>query len=167
MLRVVAALVLLLGALSTLTSVSAFQAARPTNGMTVSVTAYDQAQISITPGSNSASLGWVQGANTGAVTLELTRGAGGAPGYTFDTNATYTAYRILRITNHSNAPKTVTVNHGSGNVTVISGYVGSNGTPTTGTTYVLPASGGYVELNLRIAAGVSGGIFTYTVIATN
>ncbi|HWI63378.1 MAG TPA: hypothetical protein VNT75_16195, partial [Symbiobacteriaceae bacterium] len=62
-------------------------------------------------------------------------------------------------------PKTITINHGSGAVTVISGYLGTSTTPTSGTSFSLAANGGYVEVNLGIAAGTSGGTFTYTISA--
>ena len=164
MLRIAAVLVLLLGALSAITTASAYKVARPTNATTVSVVNYNAAQISIGPGTNDASLAWVQGATSGALTIDMTRRSGGS-GYTFDPNSTYTAYRVFRITNNSTTAKTVTVSENAGPITLVSGYVGASATPTAGASFVLSGSGGYVEINLQIAAGVSGGSVTYTVTA--
>lgn len=162
MLRLVAALVLLLGALSAMTTASAYKIARPTNGVVVNVSTYDTAQISVSPGSNASQFEWLQGAGSGAVSLDLTRGNGGATGYTLDTNASYTAYRVFKFTNNTNATQKISVNHGSGAVTVVSGYVGTATTPTSGTVFTVPSLQS-VEINLKIAAGVTGGTFTYSV----
>jgi hypothetical protein len=132
--------------------------------MSVTVSSYDTAQISITRGSGGDRFEWLQGTGTGSVTLDLTRGNGGGTGYTFDLNSTYTAYRVFRITNNSGTSKTVRINHGSSDVTVVSGFINADAAPTGGTDFFL-SNGGYVEVNLQIAAGTTGGTFTYSVIA--
>lgn len=165
MLRLVAMLLLLLGALSALTTASAYQVARPSNGMTISVTSYDSARLSISAGANNPYLQWVQGAGTGTMTLDLGRSPGGATGYTFDTTSTYKAYKVFRVTNNAPTAKTITINHGSGAVTVVSGFLDGSATETLGTSFSLAGNGGYVEVNLQISAGTGGGTFTYTITA--
>jgi len=163
LLRLAAALVLLLAALSVMTTATAYKTARPTNGVSVKVSAYDAAQISVSRGSGGDRFEWLQGQGTGAIALDLTRANLGATGYRLDPNSTYTAYRVFRITNNTTALKNIQINHGSGAVTVVSGYIGANPTLLSQTNFDVPA-GSYVELNLEVVTGSSGGDFSYTIL---
>lgn len=165
--RLAALLAFLISALSLITTASAYKIAQPTSPVTVTLANFNAAQIRISAGSGD-SLGWVQGAGSGAVTIDMTHGPGTATGYWLDDNATYTLYKVVRVTNMTNVSKNISLTPSTnyGSFGTITGYINGGGASVAGP-WSVAGSGGFVEVNLPFTTGSSGATYniSYTVTA--
>lgn len=163
MIRLAAVLVLLLAALSLVTSATAYRVAQPTSGASVPVVSTSAGTLRVAAGTGSL-YGWATDPG-GQLLLDLRKGPDGSTNYGFDPGATYTLNRIVTITNASATTKSVTIAV-SGNTLAsasFSGYIGGVGTALT-PPWSLPA-GQFVEVNLALTAGAAtgAGVLTFTV----
>lgn len=166
MLRLAAVMVVLLGALSVLTSANAYKLARPSNPTTVQVINVNTAAIKIEPGTGDDSVSpfyrWFS--TSGAGSINLSNAQDGLDTHSLESGATYSLAKIIKVTNSSGSPKSVSMSlTGSGGTySNLSWYKGESSTSNTGACSLL--DGEYLYVNFSLTPTASGS-FTLTVTA--